>query len=191
MNTTSPDDSLDPRPDPQTALQRRLRLTAIVSVSASLAGALVLLLMLYLLFRAQPGQSYYEIVQSLTQGQDRLAAAMTLAGSVIVLLAGLVTWLITLYSSHRIAGPFYRFSKNLELEIEQGPVAPIRLRRGDRLQALSAKLARAAEELENYYGEQLRLVDELERCIDADDSDGAARCRDSLRQLAARAGASK
>ena len=187
MNTASTDDGPDRQPDSQAALQRRLRLTAIVSVTASLAGALVLLLMLYLLFRAQPGQSYYEIVQSLTRGQERLAAAMTLAGSVIVLLAGLVTWLITLYSSHRIAGPFYRFSKNLELEIEQGPVAPIRLRRGDRLQQLAAKLAGAADALENYYAEQLRLVDELERCIDAYDSDGAARCRESLRQLASRA----
>ena len=187
MNTASTDDGPDRQPDSEAAVQRRLRLTAIVSVTASLAGALVLVLMLFLLFRAQPGQSYYEIVQSLTQGQDRLAAAMTLAGSVIVLLAGFVTWLITLYSSHRIAGPFYRFSKNLELEIEQGPVAPIRLRQGDRLQQLAAKLASAADALENYYAEQLRLVDEFERCIDAADTEGAARCRDALRELASRA----
>ena len=175
------------QPDPQATLQQRLRLTAIVSVSVGLLGALVLLLTLYLLFRAQPGQSYYQIIQSLTLGQDRLVMAMTLAGSVIVLLAGLVTWIITLYSSHRIAGPFYRFAKNLELEIERGPVAPVRLRRDDRFQLLSAKLIRAAGGLETYYASQRELVDELARSLDAGDAEGLARSRERLRQLAARA----
>ena len=110
MNTVITNRNPETQPDPQATLQQRLRLTAIVSVSVSLLGALALLLTLYLLFRAQPGQGYYQIIQSLTLGQDRLVMAMTLAGSVIVLLAGMVTWLITLYSSHRIAGPFLSIS---------------------------------------------------------------------------------
>ena len=169
MNTSQTEDSIERRPDPQATLQQRLRLTAIVSVSVSLLGALLLLLTLYLLFRAQPGQSYYQIIQSLTLGQERLVAAMTLAGSVIVLLAGLITWLITLYSSHRIAGPFYRFAKNLTY-----------FWNGNR----SGKFS---DELETYYSGQRELVDELARSVDAGDAEGIARNRDRLRQLAARA----
>ena len=173
--------------DPQMTLQQRLRLTAIVSVSVSLLGALGMLSTLYLLFRAQPGQSYYQIVQSLTQGQDRLLVAMALAVSVILLLAGIVTWLITLYSSHRIASPFYRFSKNLELEIERGPVKPTRLRKDDRFQALAVHFDHATDNLASYYACQRRLVDELARSLEQSDAEGVQRSRERLRQLADKA----
>jgi hypothetical protein len=187
VNTGIINRSPERQPDSQVALQQRLRLTAALSVSVSLLGALVLLLTLCLLFRSQPGQTYYQIIQSLTLGQDRLFMAMTLAGSVIVLLAGLVTWVITLYSSHRIAGPFYRFAKNLELEIERGPVTPVRLRKDDRFQMLAARFTRAADGLETYYASQRQLIDELARSLDAGDADGIARSRDLLRRLAAKA----
>ena len=187
MNTAITDPSPERQPDAQLTLQQRLRLTAIVSVSVSLFGAIAMLLTLYLLFRAQPGQSYYQVIQSLTLGQDRLVMAMLLAGSVILLLAGLVTWMITLYSSHRIAGPFYRFSKNLELEIERGPVTPVSLRKHDRFQALAARFTRAADSLETYYASQRELLDELAQSVDASDAEAIARNRDLLRQLAARA----
>ncbi len=183
MNPEKSDPRQETDFDPVLSLQNRLRLTAIVAASVSLLGLLVLLATLLLLFRERPADGYYQIILSLTQNQERLGIAMTIAGSLIVLLAGLVTWLITLYSSHRVAGPLYRFSKNLELEIEQGPVAPVRLRRDDGFQALSNKFARAADCLEHYYADQMQLIDELSRRLDAADTDGIGRVSDSLREL--------
>lgn len=183
MNPEKSDPRQETDFDPVLSLQNRLRLTAIVAASVSLLGLLVLLATLLLLFRERPADGYYQIILSLTQNQERLGLAMTIAGSLIVLLAGLVTWLITLYSSHRVAGPLYRFSKNLELEIEQGPVAPVRLRRDDGFQALSNKFARAADCLEHYYADQMQLIDELSRRLDAADTDGIGRVSDSLREL--------
>ena len=179
--------SLDRASDPILSLQHRLRLTGIVSAAISLLGMFVILLTLYLLFRAQPQQSYYQIIQSLTLSQERLVPAMLLAGSVIAILAGLVTWLIVLYSSHRVAGPLYRFSKNLELEIGQGPITPVQLRRDDSFQALSARLARAADSLESYYADQQRLIEALAQCIETEDAEGFDQYRKRLCELAGRA----
>ena len=179
--------TLERASDPILSLQHRLRLTGIVSSAISLLGTVVMLATLYLLFRAQPGQSYYQVIQSLTLSQERLVPAMMLAGSAIAILAGLITWLIVLYSSHRVAGPLYRFSKNLELEIGQGPITPVQLRRDDSFQTLSARLAGAADSLESYYEDQLRLVEALTQCVEAEDAQGVEQYRKRLCDLAGRA----
>ena len=146
-------------------MQHYLRLTAKIAVSVSLVGTLVLLLALYFLLRNQPEENYLQVIQSLTIGQDQLALAMLIGGSLIVLVAGLLTWFIILYSSARVAGPLYRFSKNIELEIEHGPVQTIKLRKEDSFQKLSGKLASAAQGLTQYYDSQIQAIDELSRHI--------------------------
>ena len=150
------------------SVQNRLRLTARVAVSVSLMSTLVLVSTLYVLLRDQREENYFQIIQSLTRSQDQLAIAMLIGGALIVLVGGLITWIIALYSSARVAGPLYRFSKNLELEIKQGPVATIGLRQEDSFQGLSDKLARAADGLSRYYDNQLRIVDDLSRRIDSE-----------------------
>ena len=67
-------------------------------------------------------------------------------------------------------------------------MTPVRLRKHDRFQVLSARFTRAADGLEHYYASQRELVDDLARSLDASDAEGIARNRDLLRQLAARAG---
>jgi nitrate/nitrite-specific signal transduction histidine kinase len=184
MNST--EDSTDGRhrPDPVLSMQNRLRLTARVAVSVSLVSAIALAIALYLLLRDQPAENYYQIIQSLTRSQERLTFAMVTVGALTILLAGLLTWIITLYSSHRVAGPLYRFSKNLELEIERGPVATTNLRKNDDFQALSNKLGRAAAGLSRYYGDQLALVDELSRNLESAQRLDPEHYQDLLRRLA-------
>ena len=128
-------------------------------------ATLALLLILYLLFSDQHHTNYLAIIQSLTRSQDQLFLAMLLGGSVIILVAGLLTGFIMLYSSARVAGPVYRFSRNLEMEINEGPVPTIQLRKGDYLQDLSTKLSNTAEVLENHYKEQLQALEALEKHV--------------------------
>lgn len=109
--------------------------------------------------------------------------AMFVAGTLIVLTAGLITWIITLYSSHRVAGPLYRFSRNIELEIERGPVATTSLRKGDSFQELSDKLGMAADGLSDYYAQQLRAVDELSRNLNAEQPCSVNQYRDLLQKI--------
>ena len=187
MGTIKDNASEKHRPDPTLSIQNRLRLTARVAVGVSLAGTIALLVTLYLLLREQSTENYFQIIQSLTRSQDHLAFAMLTAGTLIILVAALVTWIITLYSSHRVAGPLYRFSKNLEMEIERGPVATTALRKDDDFQELSKKLGSAAEGLSRFYEDQLTLVDELSRELDSAQQFDPNRYRDLLRELANRA----
>jgi hypothetical protein len=190
MAATNNNTDAEHRPDPTLSIQNRLRLTARVAVGVSLLGSIVLLVTLFLLLRDQPDSNYYQIIQSLTRSQEHLALAMLIAGTLTVLLAGLFTWSITLYSSHRVAGPLYRFSRNLELEIEQGPVATTNLRKDDGFQDLSKKLAQAAEGLSQYYDDQRQLVDELAQNLDSEQRFDPDRCRYLLKKLAKTANAS-
>ncbi len=183
MHKTPTGDSGPPTLDPTLSIQNRLRLTARVAVSVSLVGSIVLVVTLYFLLRDQPQESYYQIIQSLTRSKDRLMLAMFAAGTLIVLMAGLITWLITLYSSHRVAGPLYRFSKNLELEIERGPVATTSLRKDDGFQELSNKLSVAADGLTRYYTQQLQAVDEISRNLNAEQPCSVDQYRDLLQKL--------
>jgi len=100
-------------------------------------------------------------------------------------MAGLMTWFILLYSSARIAGPLFRFRKNLELEINEGPVPTIQLRKGDYLQDLSGKLSNTVEHLSERYSNQLQAVDALQQQIISDEFDNSKRYRELLTRLKA------
>lgn len=160
------DDSVDYPDDFTLSVRDRLRAIAKVAISVSLLSALILLTALYFLLIDQSEKSYLEAIASLTRSQQQLAMAMFVAGAVILLLAGFITWLITLYFSHRIAGPIYRFSRNLELQIEKGPVVTIAIRKEDSLQALSAKQGAAVEGLGRYYNSQKVPVDQIYQLLD-------------------------
>ena len=80
------------------------------------------------LLAGSPGVSYLQNVQSLAMTHRQLPMVMLAGGLTLAAGTGLTTWLITLYSSFRVAGPLYRFSRNLELGIETGRVPRIRIR---------------------------------------------------------------
>ena len=147
-------------------LQHQLKVIAKVAVAISVLAAVVLLGTIYYLLSEQPHQSYYQAMQALTKTQDQLVIAMLLGGALIVSVAGIMTWFITLYTSARIAGPLYRFSQNIELEITQGPVSIIGLRKGDPFQDLSHKLNGTVEGLSRYYEDQHELIDEMHRTLE-------------------------
>ena len=167
-NNLSDEGSEDSPGDFTLSARNRLRVTAKVAISVSLLSALILLMVLYFVLIDHSEKNYLEAIASLTRSQQQLAVAMFVAGALILILAGIITWLVTLYFSHRIAGPIYRFTKNLELEIEKGPVSTIAIRKEDSLQALSTKLETAARGLSRYYDSQKEIVDQIYRLVDGE-----------------------
>jgi hypothetical protein len=145
-------------------LRRQLRLAARAALGVSLFALLTLMGTLYFLFRGQ-SDSYYQVIASLTRSQDQLITAMLLGGAIIVLVAGLMVWFIVLYSSARIAGPLYRFTRNVELEINEGLVQTVQLRKGDYLQELSDKLANAVTSLRQRNERQIGPLTELQQLV--------------------------
>jgi hypothetical protein len=164
------------------SMQSHLSVIAKVAIGISLLSSLVLVITLFLVFAESEQGDYFQSIQATARNQDQLIIAMLIGGTLIILLAGLITWLITLYSSARVAGPLYRFAKNIEMEIESGPVAIIKLREEDGFQQLSSRLDQVVTEMNRHYGDQLLLVDRLEQSLTHNSAD-AGRYSQLLQQL--------
>lgn len=121
-------------------LKRVAGIALSVSVAAC-AGMLVVLL----LVTDDTGIRYGQLISTYSLTGQNLGWSLLVFGLAIVAFAGVTTWLISLYSSFRIAGPLYRFSRTLEKGIEQWPAALLPIRRTDQLhpewQALSVSVA--------------------------------------------------
>lgn len=107
------------------------------------------------------GTSYGELIQSHSIVHAYLGPALLIGGFFLLAATAFLTWLIALYSSFRIAGPLFRFSRNLENAIAHGPAKPIPIREGDRLHQDALLLERALLALEGHYcelGEEIELA---------------------------------
>ena len=142
-------------------LQRQFRLMARLGLFISLLAFVALLAILYWLLKDQQSQDYLHVIVTLTRSHDQLPVAMLIGGAVIVLVAGLMLFFLMLYSSARVAGPLYRFARNVEMQIDRGPVQTIQLRQGDYLQGLSQRLELAVSVLKAHYAGQAGLIDAL------------------------------
>jgi len=80
------------------------------------------------------------------------APTLLVAGLFLVSFSGVITFLISLYTGFYIAGPLYRFARNLEIFIEQGLVAPIPTREKDQLKQEEQLIKRSSIRLQNHYG---------------------------------------
>ncbi len=126
-----------------------LKLVAKVGVAVAALAALALV-MVVLLITNGAGDSYDAVIRSNSLTREHLGIAMLVAGLVLVVVAGLITWLIALYSSFRVAGPLYRFSQNLKLANTRDAVELTALRRGDALTAQAAGIQQAVAALHQH-----------------------------------------
>lgn len=127
-----------------------LRLIAKISLAVAALAALALLALLTLI-GADAGDSYGAIIRSRSLTREYLGVAMLAAGLMLIAATGVITWLIVLYSSHRIAGPLYRFSQNLKLAIASDSMQLIDLRQGDALVPQAAGVKLAVSTLREHY----------------------------------------
>jgi hypothetical protein len=134
--------------DPEGLRGLHLKLVGKVALITGIAAA-VLLLILVLFVSEDNGTSYREIIQAYSITRAHLPSVMALAALLLIMIVGLSVGLIALYSSFRIAGPLYRFSRNL-----QGAVAmtqPTGIRKDDALHALAGELHEGVNSLEHHY----------------------------------------
>jgi len=105
--------------------------------------------------------SYAGLVASRGMTQQKLAPVMWIFGLLCVLVAALTTWLISLYSSHRIAGPLFRFVQNIKAILQQPFSVPLAIRKTDVLQSEWQEFDAAQARLRSHYG---ALRDALTQC---------------------------
>lgn len=127
-----------------------LRLIAKISLAVAALAALALCALLALI-GADAGDSYGAVIRSRSLTREYLDVAILVAGLMLIAATAIVTWLIVLYSSHRIAGPLYRFSQNLKLAIASDSMQLIDLRQGDSLVQQAAGVKLAVSTLREHY----------------------------------------
>ncbi len=138
-----------------------LKSVAKIALSVGLIASVALLAVIFLV-TDENGADYARNISSRSVTKESLGAAMFVFGLSIVALASVSTWLITLYSSFRIAGPLFRFSQNLRSIIEDAFALPVAIRRTDMLQQQWNEFDASQERLREHYRS---LSEALEQCV--------------------------
>lgn len=159
-----------------------LKLVAKISLAIG-AIALMALVIALTLVTDQSGDTYSAIVQVQHLKGENLGKVMLLAGLVLVTLTSLVTWLIALYSSVRIAGPLYRFSQNLQLATIDESAALIDLRAGDALRQEADLIKQTVLSVRAYSAAVSAAARQAADAIAASDASGYAQAVARLRML--------
>ncbi len=128
----------------------RLRQVAkLALLTGSLAGVCLLITIFYL--SGKEGSSYLDIMSGYMMTRRHLVPVLLVSGLTLTVLTAVITWIIALYSTFRVAGPIYRFSLNLKRQIQDGPVSVDSFREGDLLQVEHFHFSAAASRLQYHY----------------------------------------
>ena len=112
-----------------------------------------------------PDTGYLQNISSLVTSRKNLDLVLLLTGLWLVGITAITTWMITLYSSFRVAGPLYRFSRNLEVGASEGAMPLIRIRANDYLKEECQLLHESVDSLYSYYDELKIELIALERSL--------------------------
>jgi hypothetical protein len=147
-----------PEQFPQDNTHFLLRLRLISKIALMVGGLSCLCMVLALNFITDnSGVNYETIIRSYSLSRQHMGPALLVAGLFLVSFSGVITFLIALYTGFYIAGPLFRFARNIELFIERGAVTPISTRENDLLKQEEQQIKRSIIKLQKHYDE-LRLT---------------------------------
>lgn len=159
-----------------------LKLVAKVSLAVGAIAVLALLGALTIL-GPNGADSYVDIVRGNALTADHLGVIMLLTGLALVALTGVLTWLIALYSSFRVAGPLYRFSQNLQLATRSGSTPLVKLRRGDPLRVQAKHIEDTIDNLRAHYSAVAQLARTASDAMEQGDAQAYAEAVAHLKAL--------
>lgn len=134
--------------DPESLRIVHLQLVGKAALTTGILAA-ILLIFLVLFVSEDNGHSYRDIIQAYSITRAHLPAVMTLAALLLIILVGMSVGLIALYASFRIAGPLFRFGRNLQAA---GIIAQQHgIRRDDALHGIAGELRESVNALEHHY----------------------------------------
>lgn len=167
--------------DPEGLRVLHLKLVGKVALITGIAAA-ILLLVLVLFVSENGGASYRDIIQAYSVTRAHLPSVMTLAALLLIMIVGLSAGLIAMYASFRIAGPLYRFSRNLQApEVARQQTS---IRKDDALHALAGELHESVDALAHHY-DQLRAHVTATQALIVQKPHDPARLSEAIRALKA------
>ena len=134
-----------------------LKFCTLVIIGAVISGVII-----YILSKSTVTTTFENSRLIIKSTADYILPAVLLSSVVVVIVIGLATIAITLFTSHRIAGPLYRMQKDIE-EVASGNLNKnFRLRVTDELKALAESLDNMAGNLKKDIGELKAEINALE-----------------------------
>ncbi len=151
-------------------------------VTSGVAASMLLIVILFV--GAEGGDTYLEVLQSQSISQSNLGIVMLITGLLLVVFVAVVTWMVTLYASFRVAGPLFRFCRDLELS----PITdrPIGIRKDDYLQEVSEELLETVAVLRSHYKELEAVISQTSDAYQGSNKKKLAELLVTLKELEGR-----
>ena len=112
---------------------------------------------------------------------DYILPAVFLASLVVIAIIGIATIAVTLFTSHKIAGPLYRMDKDLQEVMNGNLKLRFNLRIGDEIKPLAASLDLMTQTLRARIDEMKKCVGELEsRALNTELKEKLAKLKEHL-----------
>ncbi len=137
-----------------------------------LAGALISTLLVLLLTRGSLTSSFEQSRLVIKSTASAILPAIAYTNLITLALITLSTVIVTLFVSHKIAGPIYRFEKELE-EIASGDLTrKIALRRKDQITNLAQNLNQMVSNFNRKISELKQDIEDIKKTAQEDDTPG-------------------
>lgn len=143
----------------------QLRLVATFALITSVVSTCALVLALYILTGNEENISYFTFIKATSISKDLLPKTIIIAGLLTISIVGILTWLISVYSSARISGPLYRFSRNIELTIQDQAAPHIKIRKYDKLHVEASLLETALRNTHQHHQDLIQIAREIDQTI--------------------------
>ena len=105
-----------------------------------LSGAFISGVIIYFMSRGALTTTFDNSRLAIRSTADYILPSLLLSGAVVIMVIGFAAIVVTLFTSHKIAGPLYRIEKDIE-ELASGNLnVRFNLRGGDEIKALAARL---------------------------------------------------
>jgi hypothetical protein len=159
-----------------------LRWVAKIALSVGILAAIALLLELFLITDAK-GTEYGRIILAHSLTRENLRPAITVFGLAMTIMASLIAWLVALYGSFRVAGPLFRFSRNMKNAMEHPSRKPVRLRQGDMLQREWQEFETSLSRFDQHCRHLGEALDDVKQTLPMDDRSDLSMAREALTRL--------
>jgi methyl-accepting chemotaxis protein len=139
-----------------------LKFCILVIIGSIISGGII-----YTLTRATVTTSFEDCRLKIKSTADYILPAVLFSSAVVILFIGLSTVLVTLFASHRIAGPLYRMEKDLQQVVAGDLTKKFHLRRTDEIKALAEGLNIMTDSLRTNIADIKQGLSELESTLQA------------------------
>lgn len=125
-------------------------------------GSILASLALFFYLDQGLGQSYFESLATLSALEESLPSHLVMSFGIQLVLIGLITFIIHLFVSHKIAGPVYRYELALSSILKNDLRYDVRTRNGDQLKSMVFALNEFIDSMRDIYTEVHSLHDLLD-----------------------------